>query len=109
MLASVIMENVLRGRDRAVWVTASPFLAEQIRRDCRDVGLRARIFELSQVDTRNRNTRALGPGLMICTYSTLIRTSQRGPSRLEQLLCWLGGEDWVSGVEWSERAINRVE
>lgn len=38
ILASIMLENSLHGRDRAVWVTASPFLATQIRRDARDVG-----------------------------------------------------------------------
>ena len=38
ILASIILENSLHGRDRAIWVTASPFLATQIRRDARDVG-----------------------------------------------------------------------
>jgi hypothetical protein len=38
ILASIMLENSLHGRDRAIWVTASPFLATQIRRDARDVG-----------------------------------------------------------------------
>lgn len=102
------MESIKRGRDRAVWVTASPFLAEQIKRDVKDVGLgHVPVHELSKFSLRARpNLGALKPGIMVCTYRGLLgrqggggeedaaaEEAAGGPSRVEQLLSWLG-EEW---------------
>jgi hypothetical protein len=96
ILSAIMYENLLRGRDRAVWVTASPFLANQIRRDVKDIGLPMRVLELKdQPLPYNPNLFRLGPGIMICTYRTLIRTEKAGNiSRMGQLISWLGGENW---------------
>ena len=96
ILSAIMYENMLRGRDRAVWMTASPFLANQIRRDVKDIGLPMRILELKDHKlARNPNLSGLGPGIMICTYRTLIRAETAGKvTRMGQLISWLGGEDW---------------
>lgn len=78
-----------------MWVTASPFLAQQIKRDVKDVGLRIKVHELSSQPLKgNANIRRLGPGLMITTYRTLIGQADDGTKRVDQLISWLGGEDW---------------
>lgn len=107
------MENQLRGRDRAVWATASPFLAAQIKRDIHDIGLRIPVWELSEQPLRgNGNLWHLGPGLMITTYQTLLRKPKKKPgdeaeegvTRIDQLLSWLGGAEW-NGVLVREQHI----
>lgn len=78
-----------------MWVTASPFLAQQIKRDVKDVGLKIRVHELSSQPLKgNGNIHRLGPGLMITTYRTLIGSADDGTTRIDQLISWLGGEDW---------------
>lgn len=105
------MDNIQRGRDRAVWVTASPFLATQIKRDVKDVGLgRVAVYELSKFSPTHRlDLSGLGPGIMICTYRGLLSKFGRGegddeggggggleaaPKRVQQLVSWLGGWEW---------------
>jgi len=96
ILSAIMYENMLRGRDRAVWVTASPFLATQIRRDVEVIGLPMDILVLKdQKLAGNPDLFGPGPGIMICTYRTLIRTEKAGSiSRIDQLISWLGGENW---------------
>jgi len=37
-IAGIVMENFLRGRKKAVWVSVGPDLLEDARRDLRDIG-----------------------------------------------------------------------
>lgn len=100
-----------------MWVTASPFLATQIKRDVKDVGLRIPILELSKFPLAGRpDLSGEKAGLMICTYRGLLggmkdeegeeddgefggggggaAAEEEGPSRLGQLISWVGGEGW---------------
>lgn len=51
----------------------------------------------------------MGPGLMICTYRTLLGKESGGPvTRVDQLLSWVGGEGWdgVFALDEAHKAKN---
>jgi hypothetical protein len=95
ILAAVVMENYLRGRDRAVWVTVSGSLSSQIKRDVQDIGLKLPVRELKDYPPgRYPDMKDVGPGLMVTTYHLLLGRGANGVSRVDQLLSWLGGQEW---------------
>ncbi len=54
----------------------------------------------------------MGPGLMICTYRTLLGKESGGPvTRIGQLLSWVGGEGWdgVLALDEAHKAKNLVQ
>lgn len=95
-VAGIILDNWLRGRKRAVWISKSDKLIEDAIRDWTAIGGRASdIVPLSRF--RQGSEIKLEQGILFVTYATL-RTAERQvgdlvkASRLDQVTAWLGKE-----------------
>jgi hypothetical protein len=89
-VAAIILDNWLKGRCRAVWISKSDKLIEDAERDWTSVGgYRSDIVPLSRF--RQGAAIALDEGILFTTYATL-RTQARGEkvSRVQQIIDWLG-------------------
>ena len=90
-VAAVILDNLLRGRKRALWLSASANLLEDARRDWAALGGRAEdVFPLGNF--RQGADIPQESGILFATYATLRAPSREGKSsRLEQAVAWLAG------------------
>ena len=89
-VAAIILDNWLKGRRRAVWISKSDKLIEDAERDWTAIGgYRSDIVPLSRF--RQGASIALEEGILFTTYATL-RTQAKGdkPSRIQQIIDWLG-------------------
>jgi predicted RNA methylase len=89
-VAAIILDNWLKGRKRAVWISKSDKLIEDAERDWTAIGgYRSDIVPLSRF--RQGAAIALDEGILFTTYATL-RTQAKGdkPSRVQQIIDWLG-------------------
>jgi predicted RNA methylase len=89
-VAGIILDNWLKGRKRALWISKSDKLIEDAERDWLAVGgYRSDIVPLSRF--RQGAAIALEEGILFTTYATL-RTQAKGdkPSRVQQIIDWLG-------------------
>jgi P-loop containing NTP hydrolase pore-1/C-terminal domain on Strawberry notch homologue len=95
-VAAIILDNWLKGRCRAVWISKSDKLIEDAERDWTAVGgYRSDLVPLSRF--RQGAPIALEEGILFTTYATL-RTQAKGEkaSRVQQIVDWLGrGYDGV--------------
>jgi len=88
-VAAIILDNWLKGRRRALWISKSDKLIEDAERDWTAVGgYRSDIVPLSRF--RQGAPIALEAGILFTTYATL-RTQARGEkaSRVQQIIDWL--------------------
>ncbi|MFT0875880.1 strawberry notch family protein [Rhodopseudomonas sp. G2_2311] len=91
--AGIILDNWLRGRRKAVWISKSDKLIEDAQRDWSALGMeRLLITPLSRYPQGKSIT--LAEGILFTTYATL-RSDDRGEkvSRVRQIVEWLGS-DW---------------
>ena len=90
-VAAVILDNRLRGRRRALWLSASANLLEDARRDWAALGGRAEdVIPLS--DYRQGADISQDAGILFATYATLRAPAREGKSsRLDQVVAWLAG------------------
>ena len=91
-VAGILLDNWLKGRRRAVWVSKSDKLIEDAQRDWSAVGQeRLLVTPLSRF--RPGTPVRLLEGILFTTYATLRSEAQgdRG-SRLQQIVDWLGGD-----------------
>lgn len=106
-VAGIIVDNWLRGRKRAVWVSKSDKLLEDAVRDWMALGGReSDIVPLSKF--RQGSDIRLTEGILFVTYATL-RSAERGDkiSRLEQVTNWLGADfDGVIAFDESHAMAN---
>jgi predicted RNA methylase len=89
-VAAIILDNRLKGRKRALWISKSDKLIEDAERDWTAIGgYRSDIVPLSRF--RQGAAIALGEGILFTTYATL-RTQAKGEkaSRVQQIIDWLG-------------------
>jgi hypothetical protein len=89
-VAAIILDNRLKGRKRALWISKSDKLIEDAERDWTAIGgYRSDIAPLSRF--RQGAVIALEEGILFTTYATL-RTQAKGdrPSRVQQIIDWLG-------------------
>jgi protein strawberry notch len=89
-VAAIILDNWLKGRRRAVWISKSDKLIEDAERDWTAVGgYRSDLVPLSRF--RQGAAIALDEGILFTTYATL-RTQAKGEkaSRVQQIIDWLG-------------------
>ena len=89
-VAGIILDNWLKGRRRALWISKSDKLIEDAERDWAAVGgYRSDIVPLSRF--RQGASIALEEGILFTTYATL-RTQAKGEkaSRVQQIIDWLG-------------------
>jgi len=91
-VAGILMDNLCRGRTKALWLSESAALIEDARRDWTDLGGRPQhIVDLRSHDA-NADLRARD-GILFSTYATLRNQgSQSKRSRLEQVLEYLGDD-----------------
>ena len=86
-IAGVIMDNLLKGRTKAVWISKSSKLLEDARRDwCALGGQPEDIVPLSVF--KLGEPIALSDGIVFLTYATLRTSKPQKISRLEQLVQW---------------------
>ena len=90
-VAALILDNRLRGRKKALWLSQSDKLLEDARRDWTALGgLESDVIPLGSF--RQGVEIPLSEGILFCTYATLRSPSRQGkPSRLEQIVEWLAG------------------
>ncbi|MDO9640899.1 MAG: strawberry notch family protein [Pseudotabrizicola sp.] len=88
--AGIILDNWLRGRRKAVWISKSDKLIEDAQRDWSALGQeRLLVTPLSRFAQGRQIT--LSEGILFTTYATL-RSDDRGEkvSRVRQIVDWLG-------------------
>ncbi len=88
--AGIILDNWLRGRRKAVWISKSDKLIEDAQRDWSALGQeRLLVTQLSRF--AQGKPISLSEGILFTTYATL-RTDDRGEkaSRVRQIVDWLG-------------------
>ena len=90
-VAAAILDQWLRGRRRALWLSQSDKLLEDARRDWAALGGReADVIALAKV--RSGDDVPFGEGILFATYATLRSPARQGRrSRLEQVVAWLAG------------------
>ncbi|MEH2553763.1 putative RNA methylase [Bradyrhizobium algeriense] len=91
-VAGILVDNWLKGRRRAVWISKSDKLIEDAQRDWSSLGLeRLLVTPLSRF--RQGTPIRLAEGILFTTYATL-RTDERGEklSRVRQMVEWLGSD-----------------
>ena len=88
-VAAIILDNRLRGRKKALWLSQSDKLLEDARRDWTALGgLESDVIPLGNF--RQGMEIPLEEGILFATYATLRSPSRQGkPSRLEQIVEWL--------------------
>jgi len=90
--AAIILDNWLRGRGKAIWISKSDKLIEDAQRDWSALGMeRLLVTPLSRFPQGKPIT--LSEGILFTTYATL-RSDDRGEkvSRVKQIVEWLGSE-----------------
>jgi predicted RNA methylase len=91
-VAGILLDNWLKGRRRAVWISKSDKLIEDAQRDWSALGMeRLLVTPLSRY--RQGTPIRLAQGVLFTTYATL-RTDERGEklSRVRQIVEWLGSD-----------------
>ncbi|WP_298253138.1 strawberry notch-like NTP hydrolase domain-containing protein [Bradyrhizobium sp.] len=91
-VAGILLDNWLKGRRRAVWISKSDKLIEDAQRDWAALGMeRLLVTPLSRY--RQGTPIRLSQGILFTTYATL-RTDERGEklSRVRQIVEWLGSD-----------------
>jgi predicted RNA methylase len=90
-VAGIILDNWLKGRRRALWVSKSE-LIEDARRDWSALG-QERLLIQPLARFRQGSPIRLDDGILFVTYATLRSAEREGKaSRLDQILAWLGRE-----------------
>lgn len=91
-VAGILLDNWLKGRRRAVWISKSDKLIEDAQRDWSALGMeRLLVTPLSRF--RQGTPIRLSEGILFTTYATL-RSDERGEklSRVRQIVEWLGSD-----------------
>ena len=91
-VGGIFLDNWLKGRRRAIWVSKSDKLIEDAQRDWSALGMeRLLVTPLSRF--RQGTQIRLGEGILFTTYATL-RSDERGEklSRVQQIVDWFGSE-----------------
>jgi hypothetical protein len=110
-ISGVIMDNMRRGRTKAVWVSKNFDLFKDAVRDWTGIGGdRAQLFSMQKRTEHNEagykltDTIDRDSGILFTTYSTTIKDSNRqnvDANRLDQLVAWLG-EDFDGVIAFDE-------
>ncbi|EKU73315.1 MULTISPECIES: strawberry notch family protein [Sphingomonadales] len=89
--AACLMDQWCRGNRRHVWISLSGPLLSDARRDWEALGgMAADIQPLDAIPLGKPIT--MSAGILFLTYSTLRSVRDKGPSRLDQILAWLGDD-----------------
>lgn len=89
-VAGVILDNWLKGRRKALWISKSDKLVEDAQRDWAALGQEKLLVQpLSRF--KQGASIHLAEGILFCTYATLRSGEREGKiSRLQQVVDWLG-------------------
>ncbi|KAK9684141.1 hypothetical protein RND81_10G189300 [Saponaria officinalis] len=104
-IAGLIWENWQHGRRKAVWISIGSDLKFDARRDLDDVGASSiEVHALNKLPYGKLDSKSVGirEGVLFLTYSSLIASSEKGRSRLNQLVQWCGGQDFDGLVVFDE-------
>ncbi|TAJ68722.1 MAG: methylase [Phenylobacterium sp.] len=89
-IAAVIADNMAHGRMRAVWLSKNEALLEDAQRDWKAIGGSAHDV-VAQSRWKQGEAIRLERGVLFTTYATLRQPARGGrPSRLDQIVAWLG-------------------
>ncbi|MFK4045435.1 strawberry notch-like NTP hydrolase domain-containing protein [Roseomonas mucosa] len=90
--AGIILDNWLRGRRKAVWISKSDKLIEDAQRDWSALGME-RLLVTPLLRFPQGRPITLSEGVLFATYATL-RSDDRGEkvSRVRQIVEWLGSD-----------------
>ena len=90
-VAAIILDNLLRGRCRALWLSQSDKLLEDARRDW--TALRGRGDHVIPLGSFRQGAEIpQDAGILFATYATLRSPARQGrASRLDQIVAWLAG------------------
>lgn len=94
-IAGLIWENWQLGRHKAIWISVGSDLKFDARRDLDDVGAACvEVHALNKLPYSKLDSKAVGikDGVVFLTYSSLIASSEKGRSRLQQLVQWCGSD-----------------
>ncbi|KAA8523387.1 hypothetical protein F0562_009809 [Nyssa sinensis] len=94
-MAGLIWENWHHGRRKALWISVGSDLKFDARRDLDDVGaICIEVHALNKLPYSKLDSKSVGvrEGVVFLTYSSLIASSEKGRSRLQQLVQWCGPE-----------------
>ncbi len=99
--ASIVLDNWMRGRRKALWLSKSDKLLEDAQRDWSALGME-RLLIAPQSRFPQGKPITLPEGVLFTTYATL-RTDDRGEraSRVKQIVDWLGA-DWDGVIIFDE-------
>ncbi|CAN0901876.1 Protein FORGETTER 1 [Linum grandiflorum] len=94
-IAGLILENWHHGRKKAIWISIGSDLKFDARRDLDDMGAPfIEVHALNKLPYSKLDSKSVGvkDGVVFLTYSSLIASSEKGRSRLQQLVQWFGSE-----------------
>ncbi|XVF77793.1 hypothetical protein PTKIN_Ptkin14bG0075000 [Pterospermum kingtungense] len=94
-IAGLILENWQHARKKALWISVGSDLKFDARRDLDDVGAAfIEVHALNKLPYSKLDSKSVGikEGVVFLTYSSLIASSEKGRSRLQQLVQWFGSE-----------------
>ncbi|XP_022892312.1 protein FORGETTER 1-like [Olea europaea var. sylvestris] len=92
-IAGLIWENWHQERRKALWISIGSDLKFDSRRDLDDVGATCiEVHALNKLSYSKLDSKSVGirEGVVFLTYSSLIASSEKGRSRLQQLVQWCG-------------------
>ncbi|XP_021767573.1 protein FORGETTER 1-like isoform X2 [Chenopodium quinoa] len=104
-IAGLIWENWQHRRRKALWISVGSDLKFDSRRDLDDVGATSvEVHALNKLPYGKLDSKSVGikEGVLFSTYSSLIASSEKGKSRLSQLVQWCGGRDFDGLVIFDE-------
>jgi hypothetical protein len=91
-VAGIFLDNWLKGRRRAVWISKSDKLIEDAMRDWSALG-QEKLLIVPQSRFRQGKPITLAEGILFTTYATLRSAEREGKaSRVAQIIDWLGKE-----------------
>ncbi|XP_027062492.2 protein FORGETTER 1 isoform X1 [Coffea arabica] len=92
-VAGLIWENWHHQRRKALWISVGSDLKFDARRDLDDVGASCvEVHALNKLPYSKLDSKSVGirEGVVFLTYSSLIASSEKGRTRLQQLVQWCG-------------------
>lgn len=111
-VAGLIWENWHHGRRKALWISVGSDLKFDARRDLDDMGATCvEVHALNKLPYSKLDSKSVGvrEGVIFLTYSSLIASSEKGHSRLRQLVQWCGsGYDGLVIFDECHKAKNLV-
>ncbi|KAK6149572.1 hypothetical protein DH2020_017097 [Rehmannia glutinosa] len=119
-VAGLIWENWHHGRRKALWISVGSDLKFDARRDLDDVGATCVevgscdnsfvVHALNKLPYSKLDSKSVGirEGVVFLTYSSLIASSEKGRSRLNQLVQWCGQSDGLIVFDECHKAKNLV-